>query len=227
MYRHLILKPGKSEKLIEQPGRIIGKLARNINNMELIKVADLKEYAINSVITTISQSEYKRLKDDLKRDGQLENMFVMRDDDIKLNNTVLGGNKRLKAMTEMGWYEAKCNIVIFKSENEGWCAYLDGEPQRSRFFKSKEAAMLYYSVKHNDNKYGTYNKEQLMTYMDAMELPYEEVHVMVEEVPSFAEVINASVNVDKVAESEEKAEKKLKEVDIICPFCKKEFKKEI
>lgn len=200
--------------------------------MELIKIVDLKEYSINSVITTISQSEYKRLKDDLKRDGQLENMFVMRDDDPKLNNMVLGGNKRLKAMIEMGWYEAKCNIVTFKKEGDIWVAFVDGEPQRTRAedkpFKSKEAAMLYYSIKHNDNKYGTYNKKQLITYMDAMELPYEEVHVMVEEIPLFAEVINASVNQDKIEDSkEETKEHKPKEVDIICPFCNKQFTKEI
>lgn len=201
-------------------------------HMETKKISDLKEYALNSVLTIITNSEYKRLKKDLTRDGQLESMLVMIDDDPKFNNTVLGGNKRLRAMKELGWYEAKCNTVLFKQEDEGWYAVVDGVPQRTQFYPSKEAAMFFYSIKHNDNKYGEYNKEQLLIYMDQFGIPYEEVHLNVEPIPSFAQVVNAGVNVDKIdteiaITEDEKKEKKIKEIDVKCPFCQKEFKKEI
>src|SRR3990167_10157074 len=92
----------------------------------------------------ISKKGYERLKEQLKL-GQHSTLLIMPD------GLVLGGNQRLRAMLEMGFESAKCLIVDFVKEEEGWIGVMEGEPQRSQFFETKEKAMLAYSLSHNDN----------------------------------------------------------------------------
>ena len=195
-------------------------------HMEFKKLSDLKEYEVNKEIRTITKVQYERLKKDLNNKGQIKNLLVTSD------NIVIGGNHRLKAMKDLGWTDARIETIGFEKEPDGWVAIIHGEPQRMEFYKTKEAAMFAYSIKDNDNEYAVYNKEQLMTYADTYEMPYEEIHVAIDTLPSFAQVVNSSVNADKIdldiaVTDEEKKEKKIKEIDVICPFCSKSFKKEI
>mgnify|MGYP001561091323 CR=1 FL=1 len=195
-------------------------------HMEFKKLSDLKEYEVNKDIRTITKSQYERLKKDLNTKGQIKNLLVTSD------NIVIGGNHRVKAMKDLGWTDARVETIGFEQEPDGWVAIIHGEPQRMEFYKTKEAAMFAYSIKDNDNEYAVYNKEQLMIYADTYEMPYEEIHVAIDTLPSFAQVVNSSVNADKidlnVAVTEDgNKEKKIKEIDVICPFCEKSFKKEL
>jgi len=142
--------------------------------MEVKKLEELKEYDVNDKIRTISHTGFDRLKSDLTRDGQLDNLLIMPD------GTVLGGNHRLKAMKELGWETAKCDVVDFVEEDEGWIAVLNGEPLRSHFHKTKEAAMLYYSIKDN-NGYAVYNQGELMNFVSQFDINLDEVRVYFDE----------------------------------------------
>jgi hypothetical protein len=193
--------------------------------MERIKLIDLKESPLNADLRLITSKKYVQLKKDLTRDGQLNNLLIMKDEDKWI---VIDGNHRYKAMTEMGWYEARCDRVEFvNEEKEGWYAIIEGEEQRTQYFRTKEQALMWYSLKRNDPGYAVYNKEKVMEYMEFHNIPAEEVNILVEEVPSFNEVINASVNQDKIEMEEKAVNKKPKEIDIICPHCGKSFKKEV
>lgn len=159
--------------------------------MEIKKLSKLKNYGVNEKIRTITKESYERLKSDLTRDGQLDNLLITPEGEV------LGGNHRLKAMIELGWETAMCDIVDFIAEDEGWIAVLNGQPQRSHFHKTEEAAMLYYSIKDN-NAYATYNQDQLITFASQFDIPLNEIHVY------FDEPINLDTNIEGFGEDSKK-----------------------
>jgi len=178
--------------------------------MEIKKLADLHTYQINEETRSITPSEFTRLKDDLTKRGQLKNLLVTPD------GLIIGGNHRYKAMQELGWTEVRCDTIEFLHEEEGWYAVVQGEPQRSEFFPSEEAVKFFYSLKDNDNTYATYITEKVMTYVDTYGIPYNEIKINVEPIPSFAQVVNSAVNVDKV-------EEETKGKTYTCPKCGEQF----
>ena len=199
--------------------------------MEFIKLSELKEYELNKEIRTISAPAYKRLKESLTKYGQIKALLVTD------KNMVIGGNHRLKAMNELGWQEAKCERISFMKEFEGYVAVLRGEAIRTHFYKTEEAGLFDYSIRDNEDTYATYNKEKLMMYADTYNVGYEEIHVNVEQVPSFLQVVTADLNSDKIEEKkEEELKKKLEEsmqgnqskvLDLKCPNCNFVWKKEL
>ena len=202
--------------------------------MEYIKVKDLHEYPINATMRSISGKNYKKLKDSIMRDG-LTTPFLVWKDPSDNKWIVVDGNHRYKAFMDMGWteQEIRCDRIEFVKEPEGWCAFYEGSPQRTKFFQSIEQGLLWYSLQRNNPGYAIYNKEYVINYMDQYNLPYEEFTILTEELPTFKERVNASVNLNKVMDKleakgkEDFGEKKIKEIDIICPHCGKSFKKEI
>lgn len=169
--------------------------------MEVREIANLHEYEENSKVRTITKEAYDQLKMDLLKDGQLDNLLVT------TNNIVLGGNHRLKAMRDLGFSKANCDIIDFQHEPEGWYAILNGEPQRTHFHPSRESAMFYYSIKDN-NGYATYNKEALLTYVDMYSIPYEDVRVYYAD-PVTLEKIEEQVKMENIEKTElEDKEKK-------------------
>ena len=93
-------------------------------------------------------------------------------------------------MKDLGWTDARVETIGFENKNRmvGLQSYM-GNYNEWSFIKTKEAAMFAkYSIKDNDNEYAVYNKEQLMIYADTYEMPYEEIHVAIDTLPSFAQV---------------------------------------
>ena len=134
--------------------------------MEYIKVKDLHEYPINATMRTITGKRYAQLKRDLTRDGLMTALLVWKDGSDGNKWIVIDGNHRYKAMMDMGWQEmeVRCDRLVFIKEEEGWCAFIEGAPQRTRFFQSPEQGLLWYSLKRNDPGYAIYNKEYVINY---------------------------------------------------------------
>lgn len=101
----------------------------------------------------IDENSFNRLKDQLTLKGQFEPLLTMQD------GTVLGGNMRLRAMRELGFEQVWVSEIYFGSGEDGlWFAVLDGQ-ERPEKFKTKEDAMMSWSLAHNAD-YGHYDLDQ-------------------------------------------------------------------
>lgn len=73
-------------------------------NYELKKLSQLEPWDENP--RTISEDEFKRLKDHIERLGVYKPLL------INQSNIILGGNMRYKALLELGKEEAMCAVVL-------------------------------------------------------------------------------------------------------------------
>lgn len=126
-------------------------MTRNYKN-----ISELKEWEKNP--RTIRDDDYKLLRKNIRELGMFKPLLVMPD------GVVLGGNMRLKAYREMGYTDIWVSAVDFKSEQDGFVAYLDGvrveneKKEPVRVFKSKEEAMFIYAMADN-NRAGETKKD--------------------------------------------------------------------
>ncbi len=191
--------------------------------MEDINLNNLVEYQLNNELRKISKAKFEKLKKDLTKDGQLSPLLVLKDEKNG-KEIIIDGNHRYKAMIELGWPFARCERLVFNMEGEGYYATIAGVPQRTQFFKTIDEGIFHYATKRNHPGYATYNTERLMEYADLFKIPYSEIDVITDELPSFAQIVNGNVNGDKI-EEKENIDKQTKEIEVTCPKCGEKFKK--
>lgn len=136
--------------------------------MEIRDITSLSEWERNP--RSIDAQAFKRLKEQLKM-GQHSTLLIMPD------GTVLGGNMRLRAMKQLAqeeniYHQAKCIVIDFIQEADGWCAVIDGETNRSKYFKTRDDAMMAYSLSHNDRA-GFYDSEQLVNILPEYSIDWD------------------------------------------------------
>lgn len=131
------------------------------DNMLFADILELRPWEHNPKET--SPRAFDELVDQLETLGQHSPLLVMPD------GTVLGGERRLKAMKEeLGWTEVWVSIVDIQDEGGSWKALLNWQEQEKRF-PSREAAMLEYALSHN-HRAGSYKKDDLSELVDQFEI---------------------------------------------------------
>lgn len=119
-----------------------------------------------------NKEDFERLKRQIKELGQYKPLLVTED------GIVVGGNMRLRAMTEMGTDDVWITELSFGKEEQTPEQIANGEPQKYRALidgkvqekvaDSIEQIMLEYALSDNDNV-GMYNQQELAELMQ----PYQ------------------------------------------------------
>jgi hypothetical protein len=123
----------------------------------LIPIAQLKPWDKNP--KNVTPEGYERLRQQLKL-GQHTTLLAFED------GSVLGGNARLKLMTEMGWNTVECKVLSAKQDGEGFYALINNvvvmeNGKIPQHWKTLDELKLAYSLSHNDRA-GFYNDEAVL-----------------------------------------------------------------
>lgn len=175
--------------------------------MKNIPLSELHEYSLNNELRTITSVQYENLKRDLIANGQSHPLLVTPEHEI------LGGNHRARAMKDLGWEFAKCDIVEFAQDPDGFYAIINGEANIMRHFKTLDEAKFVTAVRDNDPGYAMYNKEALLKYADVFQTDYHDIR-FTEEFSSLAQLENIFSPIDTLPHSDDKPKKY--EVVVVC-----------
>lgn len=136
-----------------------------LNNKLYTKIGNLSNWQSNP--RNIDEKSFNRLKDQLSLKGQFAPLLVMPD------GTVLGGNMRLKALTELGIQDIWITMVNFLANDSGlFIAELDGVAQ-TQTYASKEDGMLDWAMSHNDD-FGWTDSELLANMMPGHQIDWSQ-----------------------------------------------------
>lgn len=151
--------------------------------MDIFKINELHKNPINNEIRQITRKAKNIMDEDILL-GQISPFLIELP-----SKMILGGNNHYDSYLERGIETVKCITVEFTEEPEGIMATVDGEPQRSRFYKSIEEARLIYARAHN-GQYATDNVEGLINYAQSLHINIDEVRVNVQEPITITELLD-------------------------------------
>ncbi len=140
------------------------------NGRQMASRAELKLWNKNP--RSISKSGYNRLLKQIEM-GQHSPLLITAD------GTVIGGNMRLRAYTELGVDSIWVAVLTFTKDDNGLYAVLDGTPVLDkdgnpiRYFSTEEAGMMAYSLSHNDRA-GFYDEDLVSSMVDEFDLDWNE-----------------------------------------------------
>lgn len=127
----------------------------------VVPITELRAWDKNP--RAIEKADYERLKKRVKG-PQFKPLLVMAD------GVVLGGNMRLRAMTEVGKKEVWVSIIEFVKQGENrYVPYINGEIDLNNTFESLEDGMVHYAITDNE-EFGKYMELQLQEQLQPLKL---------------------------------------------------------
>lgn len=130
----------------------------------------------------IKPDDFEKLKSKLEIMGQIKPLLVMPD------GTVLGGNMRLRAYTELGIDEVWVSTVDFiQKEDQLWHALVNGVEAKKRW-TTKDDAMMEYSLLDNDRA-GYYDTDMLANLLPNLNIDLDIFNVELTSPESLADLL--------------------------------------